>query len=252
MQVFCLKGDFESLEELLPGLFAAGSKGLEERAGEVWAYFGRSVDLPLCGRWETLEEIDWVARWKRGLEPVQAGPFVVLAPWRRWTGPGRIIVLEPGMAFGTGHHQTTRMALGALGAWVTPGVRLLDLGTGSGILAIAAAMLGADALGVDTDAEVIPQARATARANQVTVRFMEGSLAQAGSGYQLMVANLHAELHQALAAEYAGALAAGGRVLLTGILQGRSGQVQAAMEAVGFQPALFLEEGGWVLQGYRR
>lgn len=98
---------------------------------------------------------------------------MVLAPWHTWEGAEIPLVIEPGMAFGTGHHETTRLALKALARHLRPGDKVLDLGTGSGVLAIAAEKLGGKALGVDIDPMVLPQAEANAKRNGVRPRFLE-------------------------------------------------------------------------------
>lgn len=252
MHVFCLKGDFETLDAYTPLLFDLGARGLEEKPGEVWAYFPDRLELPLPGEWLELPDTDWLEAWRRDLKPVKAGPFVVLAPWHAWAGDEQRIVLEPGMAFGTGHHETTRMALEALAERVRPRMRVLDLGTGSGILAIAAAKLGAEAEGVDIDAAVIPHALENARINGVSPRLAEGTLESVAGPYALVVANLYAELHAWLAPDYAKALEPGGTLILTGILAEREPVVRKALEAEGFAPRQRRQEGEWVLLAYTR
>ena len=252
MHVFVLRGDFETLDAYVPRLFDLGARGLEEKDGEVWAYFPDRVELALPGSWQELPDEDWLEAWKRDLEPVVAGPFVVLAPWHEWHGDGLALVIEPGMAFGTGHHETTRMALEALAAREPAGKRVLDVGTGSGILAIAAARLGAEALGVDTDASVIPVALENARRNGVAPGFRVGSVEVAEPPYDVLVANLYAELHTELAGAYARLLAPGGQALLTGVLAEREEVVARAMEAEGFAPQSRCRAGDWVLLSYQR
>lgn len=253
MWVYRLKGTAWELDSLIPELFDQGARGLEEREGEVWAFFPAPLNLPYGGEWVELPDEDWLAAWKKDLRPVRAGPFWVLAPWHPWEGEGIPLVIEPGMAFGTGHHETTRLALEALARHLRPGERALDLGTGSGILAIAAAKLGGEALGVDIDETVLPQAEENARRNGVGIRFLLGSLVEAlpHGPFDLVVANLFAELHRELASRYRQALAPGGRLLLTGILWEKASLVKGAMEREGFS---FLEEEGegeWVLLAYR-
>ncbi len=252
MHVFVLKGDFELLDSYTPLLFELGAGGLEEKPGEVWAYFPERVELPLPGSWRELPDDDWLEVWKRDLHPVTAGPFVVLAPWHEWSGPETKIVLEPGMAFGTGHHETTRMALEALAAERPAGKRVLDVGAGSGILTIAAAMLGATALGVDIDQQAIAAARENARRNGVEPEFRAGSVEVAAPPQDLILANLYAELHAELAPAYARLLAPGGRAWITGVLADRENVADAAMRAAGFVPLGRRREGEWVLLGYRR
>ncbi|WP_018112445.1 50S ribosomal protein L11 methyltransferase [Thermus igniterrae] len=253
MWVYRLKGKPEELEPLIPELFDRGSRGLEEREGEILAYFPAPVELPFGGEWQELPDEDWLEAWRRDLRPVQAGPFYVLAPWHE-VGEGIPLVIEPGMAFGTGHHETTRLALKALARHARPGQRVLDLGTGSGILAIAAAKLGAEALGVDIDPSVLPLAEENARRNGVAVRFLPGSLVEAlpQGPFDLLVANLFAELHVALAPRYREALVPEGVLLLTGILREKAPSVRQALEGVGFSPLGAEEEGEWVLLAYRR
>lgn len=252
MHVFRLKGDFETLDAYSPLLFDLGARGLEEKPGEVWAYFPARLELPLPGEWAELADTDWLEAWRRDLKPVRAGPFVVLAPWHHWEGPERRILLEPGMAFGTGHHETTRMALEALAEWVRPGMGVLDLGTGSGILAIAAQVLGARAVGIDNDPAVIPQARENAAANGVSPEFYVGTLEDAQGPFDLIVANLYAELHARLAPDYPRYLAPGGLMLMTGILSEREGLVDGAMRSAGFAPLHRRQEGEWVHRVYRK
>lgn len=248
MWVYRLKGKPEELEPLIPELFDRGSRGLEEREGEILAYFPAPVELPFGGEWQELPDEDWLEAWRRDLRPVQAGPFYVLAPWHE-VGEGIPLVIEPGMAFGTGHHETTRMALSALGRHARPGGKALDLGTGSGILAIGAALLGMEALGVDIDPTVLPQAEENARRNGVTPRFLLGSLEEAlpHGPFDLLLANLYAELHQALAEGYKKALKPGGVALLTGILKAKAEGVEEALEGAGLRVLEREEAGEWVL-----
>lgn len=272
MHVFRLRGNFETLDIYSAALFELGARGLEEKPGEVWAYFPERIELPFPGEWQELPDTDWLEAYKRDLQPVRAGPFVVLAPWHTWEGPEKPIVIEPGMAFGTGHHETTRMALETLAERVEPGMRVLDLGTGSGILAIGAALLGAEALGIDIDPAVIPQAIENARRNQVKVQFQVGSLDEAydplaetapqappaqpaptplvQGPFDLVVANLYAELHTYFAQKYRELFGICGTLILTGILAEREGIVTSALEAAGFGLLARRQESEWVCLTY--
>ncbi|MEN2981448.1 MAG: 50S ribosomal protein L11 methyltransferase [Thermus sp.] len=254
MWVYRLKGTPADWEPWIPELFQRGARGLWEREGEVLAYFPAPQDLPFGGVWEEVPDEDWLEAWRRDLKPALAPPFVVLAPWHAWEGPEIPLVIEPGMAFGTGHHETTRLALRALARHLRPGERVLDLGTGSGILAIAAAKLGAEALGVDIDEAVLPLAEANAQGNGVAVRFQKGSLEEAlpQGPFGLVVANLFAELHQAFAPLYPQALAPGGRLLLTGILREKLPLVREALAGRGLSLLEEEAEGEWALLAYRR
>ncbi|RTH97001.1 50S ribosomal protein L11 methyltransferase [Thermus scotoductus] len=252
MWVYRLKGTPLELDPILLELFDRGARGVEEREGEVLAYFPAPLELPFGGVWEELPDEDWLSAWRRDLKPVWAPPFVVLAPWHAWAEGGIPLRIEPGMAFGTGHHETTRLALSALARHLRPGERVLDLGTGSGILAIAAAKLGGKALGVDIDETVLPQAEENARRNGAGVCFLPGSLEEAlpHGPFDLLVANLFAELHRELAPLYPKALAPGGRLLLTGILLEKASLVKEAMAREGFSLLEEEREGEWVLLAY--
>lgn len=250
MHVFRLRGDFQTLDVYSAALFELGARGLEEKAGEVWAYFPQRVELPFPGEWAQLPDTDWLEAYKRDLKPVVAEPFVVLAPWHDWNGSEKRIVIEPGMAFGTGHHETTRMALETLAQRIEPDMRVLDLGAGSGILAIGAALLGAEVVGVDIDPAVIPQANENARLNDVQVRFMLGSLEDIEGPVDLVVANLFAELHAYLAGAYRQIFGVCGTLILTGILVERETIVRQALEAQSFGLLQRRQEGEWVCLTY--
>lgn len=250
MHVFRLRGDFQSVDVYSAALFELGARGLEEKPGEVWAYFPERLELPFPGEWAELPDTDWLEAYKRDLKPVLAGPFVVLAPWHEWSGAEKRIIIEPGMAFGTGHHETTRMALEALAQRIEPGMRVLDLGTGSGILAIGAALLGAEAVGVDIDPAVIPRASENARINQVQATIQLGSLEDVAGPFDLVVANLYAELHAYFAGQYREKFGICGTLILTGILLEREPIVRQAIEASAFELLQRRQEGEWVCLTY--
>ncbi|UBV43550.1 50S ribosomal protein L11 methyltransferase [Deinococcus taeanensis] len=263
MLVYHLPGTFETREDHLNLLWEAGATGLEERAGLIRAYFDEQTPLPDAvrdGEWRQEADQDWLAEFKANLRPVQAGRVTIVPPWLRAGVPdGQVgLVIEPGMAFGTGHHATTRMAVEALSALNLHGRTVLDVGTGSGVLAIAAALLGAGyALGVDIDPITIPIAQENARDNGVPAgraAFMVGTLGDELPGdvvadgvFDVLVANLYAELHDLLAGAYVGHLRPGGPLVLTGILSGKLPLVLGALEREGFTDVTVREDGEWAL-----
>ena len=184
-------------------------------------------------------DVDWVARFREGFRTFHAAGFVVTPPWEleRVPGPGRdVLVIDPGRAFGTGTHESTRLCLGLLRDLASRGPlgRVLDLGTGSGILAVAAARLGARGVtAVDLDPEAVAAARHHARLNAVELRLVRADLAAAlmPGDFDLVLANIASPLlverrHEILAL---GAPA----IVLSGLLATDAETVRAAYERAG-------------------
>jgi ribosomal protein L11 methyltransferase len=209
----------------------------------------RPVSQPSVRR---LAEEDWANAWKDHFHVLHIGRRTVIVPsWREYQPePGEaVLTLDPGMAFGTGLHPTTRLCLAALEDLLRPGDRVLDLGTGSGILAIAAARLGAGAVtALDTDAVAVRAAAANVEANGLSgaVSVSQGSLTADPPTYDLVVANIIASVLRDLAAPLAGAVRPGGLLLACGIIQERESEVAAAFAAAGLTLQERRTEGDWV------
>jgi ribosomal protein L11 methyltransferase len=211
-----------------------------------------------------VREADWAEGWKSHFPVLSVGRRMVIRPtWRRHRRmPGDVVLsLDPGMAFGTGLHPTTRLCLAALetladegrlaGGAVEPAgsARVLDVGCGSGILAIAAGKLGArDLLCVDTDPIAVESTLANARLNGLTsrIRVRQGSVPTGEPPFDLVLANLIASLLVQLAPNLCGELAPGGRILASGIFRDREGDVVAAFRAAGLQIGRRWAEEDWV------
>lgn len=234
MKAFRFRGDLEADPPAAAELWAADCRGMQQDGADIVAWFDEERPLGVAGRWEADDDTDWLAAYFAGLEPVRLETLVI-APTHRGVmlEPGqRPLWLDPGMAFGTGHHETTRMALARLERMELAGQRVLDVGAGSGILAIAADLLGADAaLGVDVDPATVPAARENARRNRSRARFVVGTLDPDDPAQRcdVLVANLFAEAHVRLAADVARVLAPGGTALLTGIVEERLQMVEDAL-----------------------
>jgi len=192
-----------------------------------------AVDRALAGRaigdpeWSEELEQDWAETWKEHFEPVHISErLVVAAPWHGIEGA---LLIEPGNAFGTGEHVTTRACLQAVDRHVRPGGRLLDVGCGSGILALAGARLGMDAWGIDTDPDAIAAARRAAAQNALEVRFDTTPLSEVTGSFDLVVANLYAEVLAALAPDLL--RVAAGPIACAGILSDRAWMVREALAA---------------------
>lgn len=204
-----------------------------------------------------VHEDDWATAWKRHFPVLRLGRRLVIRPtWRRHR-PARdevVVTLDPGMAFGTGLHPTTRLSLIALervadaGAASTLG-RVLDVGCGSGILSIAAAQLGAGrVLGLDIDPIAIEATVANVRRNHLSrrIRARRGSLPSREPAFDLVLANLVASVLIDLASALAAELRAGGRLIAAGIFVDREADVRAAFDTAGLRVEGRDADGDWL------
>ena len=262
VNVYRLEGvDGESTEAAF--LWELGCQGLAEETTAdgvpvLLAYFLDPIDLAFGGTWETRPAVDHIAEYQANLAPVRIGNLVVAPSHANVaaTDGDLVIWLDPGSAFGTGHHETTAMALGAL--MDTPegltGKSVLDVGSGTGLLAIAADWLGAEATyGVDVDPLTVPVARENAARNRSRARFSPGSLDAPGlpTKFDVLVANLYAELHGALFSTYAARLLPGGTAHLTGILASLRSTVTDATPP-GMRLVAERQKGEWLLLTYHK
>lgn len=248
----------------LPGADAARAKGAVAQARTALGHL-QAFGLRPMGELETrvVHEEDWAAAWKRHFPVLRVGRRTVVRPtWRRHRAtPGEVVIaVDPGMAFGTGLHPTTRLCLAGVERWadgaLLPGASVLDVGCGSGILAIAAARFGAGTvLGVDTDPVAVEATVANAERNAVRhrVRAQQGTLPVQGGPFDLVLANLIASLLVELAAELSAATCppseegrAGGRLLASGIFRDHEPEVREALTGAGFRMLARFEEGDWV------
>ena len=203
-----------------------------------------------------VHEADWAEAWKAHFPVMRIGRRIVIKPTWRDHAPqsGDVILdLDPGMAFGTGLHPTTRLCLAgvesAADRGLVGGARVLDVGCGSGILAIAAARLGAaSVLGVDTDSIAVEATIANAARNGLAGRIAAraGSLPSGGEAFDLVLANLIASVLITLAVPLRDELRPGGILLASGIFEDREADVRAAFEAAGLAVMTRTVEGEWV------
>jgi len=248
----------------LPARDAAAAQRAAAGAAEALGHL-QAFDLRPIGELRTriVHEADWADAWKRHFPVLRVGRRVVIRPtWRRHRRqPGDVVLaLDPGMAFGTGLHPTTRLCLAALegiaDAGTLAGARVLDVGCGSGILAIAAVRLGAaSALGVDTDPIAIESTAANARRNRVArrVQARHGSLPSGRPGFDVVLANLIASVLVDLAELLHDELLVGGTLVASGIFVDREREVRAAFAAVGLDVGRRWAGGDWVaLEAVRR
>lgn len=265
----------ESLADLFSASLDAGTvAAIEERSPTEWLVSFRDPDarnaacLDLRDAFEPLgvslkavdvSDEDWARRSQASLGSIRAGRFLIAPPWLAESGDDSAdtirLVIEPSMGFGSGHHATTRLCLTALQNLPVAGARVIDIGTGSGILAIAAWLLGAGYVrGIDNDPDALASARADADMNAVGDRilfdegdFRGGALAE----HDIVLANLTGGMLAASAPDIVAAATRGGHLILSGIT---SAEAQSVLDA--FAPLTTLVwrggEDGWVGLGLTR
>lgn len=205
-------------------------------------------------RFRTVSEQDWANEWKQYFHVTHIGTTLVIKPtWEEYTAEAgeHIIEIDPGMAFGTGTHHTTCMCMERLEKVLRPGMEVFDVGTGSGILAIAAAKLGAKAVkAVDIDATAVRVAVENIAGNQLTekISVKQGDLLHGTEGQaDIIIANIIADIIIMLLPDIPGKLKAGGTFLASGIIEERQNDVAAAAAKVGLQVEAVDTKGGWVV-----
>mgnify|MGYP001028400306 CR=1 FL=1 len=200
-----------------------------------------------------VNEEDWATAWQKYYHTVRVGKRLVVRPqWEEYTPrPEEVVLtLNPGMAFGTGTHDTTRLCMELLEQYVSPGDSVLDVGCGSGILAITAALLGAGNIaGCDIDEVAVKVAGENAALNQVEnkIAFHKGDLtSQVEGSFQVICANIVADVIIRLCQDVKKYLAPGGVFIASGIIDTRREDVAAAMAATGIEILKECQSSGWV------
>jgi ribosomal protein L11 methyltransferase len=210
-----------------------------------------------------IKEDDWATAWKQHYKPVRIGRHIVIRPlWfdEMDLQPDDIeIALDPGMAFGTGTHATTQLCLRALEDHMQPGLTVLDLGCGSGILSIAAAKMGAaKVVAVDTDNLAVKATQENAAQNHVaeSIHTLQGSLENLLSSarrFDFIVVNILAKVILKLCENNLGQVVRpGGQAIFSGIIHDQVDEVEAALRQTGLEPADRRQQGDWVLITARR
>ncbi len=178
--------------------------------------------------WEEIEDQDWSSNWKVHFKPFAITEGLVIAPtWEQYdaTGDEKVIVMDPGMAFGTGHHATTSLSLNFLRQRLSEknGLRVLDVGTGTGILAMGAALFGAaEVMGIDNDPEAVRAASDNLSLNGLdpVMEVSPAPLETVDKAFDIIVANIIHDVLVKMTADFERLLVAGGELILSGILQG--------------------------------
>ena len=228
----------EHLEEIKTGVNNLPSFGLDKGIGSVNA--------------EKVNEEDWENNWKKYYKPLKVGEKIVIKPiWEEYNkNPGEIIVqLDPGMAFGTGSHETTRMCIKALERHVNANSTVFDIGTGSGILAITAAKLGAEkTIGVDLDPVAVDSAKQNISYNDINnIEILYGDLMEVVKGKaNIVVANIMADIIMFLTEQVKAFIINGGYFISSGIILCKKDEVINKLTKCGFTIEEINVEGEWV------
>ena len=209
-----------------------------------------AAGIPYTVETEGVEQEDWQNGWRKYYHPMEIGSRLAVVPsWQQYDTDRVKLILDPGLAFGTGGHETTSLCLEALDEQVRGGERVLDIGTGSGILAIAALKLGAaSAEGVDIDPVAVRTAGENAALNGVQDKLtvLVGDLSDKASGtYDIITANIVANAILSLAPAVPGLMADGATFIASGIIDSRKDEVLAGLEAAGLAVVEVKEKRGW-------
>ena len=208
-----------------------------------------------------VDEEEWSTAWKKYYHPVKVGERLVIVPmWEDYTpADGEIIVrMDPGMAFGTGTHETTRLVCGLIEKYLVPGQRMLDVGTGSGILSICASKLGAkECFAYDIDPVAVRVARENVKDNQLCnitcgVSDLLSDVDLSGGAYDFAVANIVADIIIRMSDDIGAYLKPGAYLITSGIIEQYAGDVEAALTSKGFELVETRSESDWVAMVYRR
>ena len=226
---------------------------LAQARSRLWALQQESGLGALALETREVADQDWAENWKKTYKPLRVGRRLVIKPtWEPYAAQAGDLVVEmdPGMAFGTGTHETTAMCLSLLEKHLTPGMRVMDVGTGSGILAIAAALLGAgEVLAIDIDPDAVRVAAENIQRNGVEgiVRAVQGDLLRGESlPCELATANIVADAVCMLLTPLKQRLVPGGKLICSGIIRHREDDVLRAAAQAGYALVQREAMGEWV------
>ena len=201
----------------------------------------------------SVEDEDWAARSQAQLRAITVGRIVIAPPWDMGSDPLFTIIVKPSMGFGTGHHATTRLVLRAVQQLQIANQTVLDIGCGSGVLAIAAIKLGArSAVGIDIDPDALANAMENAALNKIgdRVRFEESDFRTMSAHADLVMANLTGALLERSAVTLGALVAPAGRLIVSGFMQTEADAVTSALNTVGDLDSIAQEEE-WMCAIYR-
>lgn len=215
--------------------------GVEAFAQKLGETLGAPVEVAFCETQKTNE--DWIAQYRASIQPVEAGGVYVHPSWDEPKEGFLNVCIDPALAFGSGHHQSTFGCLQALQNYLPRHGTLLDVGCGSGILGITAAKLGATVDVCDTDELAVQSALTNASLNAISYHhYWVGSVGDTSNQYDVVVANIIADVLMMLSKELMGATKQGGMLILSGILEKYASRVEARFSQMELVQTVMLEE----------
>ncbi len=270
----------QPVNDLIVGFLSnVGAEGFVEETNELSCYFADRKwnpsfrtdvneflnSLKKQGKVETfttevteIRNQDWNRQWEDTIVPVEVTDNVAIKPsWKEYDGPARIVIeIDPKMSFGTGHHETTRMMIRLLEKFMKGGEKVLDIGTGTGVLAIAAVKLGAErCCAIDNDEWSIENARENIKKNRVEnkIELLKGELtSMSGSAFDLVVANLNRNTLLYIRNEIFEKCSKGGFLLLSGVLTLDEGDIVSHYVERGFTAVETMHEAEWSALAFKK
>lgn len=250
-------------ETITSDWFALGALGIQELSDRWQVFFSDDWDRKRLREtfeiWypgdqlniDDAEDENWMENWKQYFKPVSIPPYTILPTWESVPSQSMPIWIEPKMAFGTGTHETTQLVAGELPTIVTAGDQVLDIGTGSGILAIIAEKCGADSvMALDIDPIAIENAQENCELNQCErITLLTGSLADVNDTFNVILANVNAVVLRELADVIIDRIAPGGTLLLSGILHGDTDLIKDAYEPL--RHIKTVKKSEWALMAFQ-
>ncbi len=267
-----IKTPDESRDAIINRVMEMGSSGTSERDGDIVAYFedrgqiagimdelrlfrevlsSSGLDPNFSFEYITLPDRDWNENWKKNFSPIDVGDNLTIVPsWIEKKTDRIALIIDPGMVFGTGYHETTRTCLSLIEKYAgrTAKRSFLDVGTGTGVLAIGAAKLGfGNVVAVDTDPMAVDACIKNAKLNSLNnMSVLEGDITAVQGSFDFITANLLSEILIGIASELALRLNPGGIAVLSGMLPGQDADVMRAFEREGLSLRARIDTGSWV------
>jgi ribosomal protein L11 methyltransferase len=208
-------------------------------------------EIPMDISIEEKENVDWIKTYQESIQPIEAGKFYIFPSWYEPKEGLINIKIDPALAFGSGHHATTFSCLNAVSEYVKPGDSIIDVGCGSGILGLAAKKLGATVALCDTDPVSVDSCKENFKLNDETYDMLwEGSVDKAEGTYDVVIANIIADVLRFLANDLKGAVKENGYLILSGILDKKEELVKASFSDLTLQKQTLKDE--WVTLVYKK